>query len=66
MKSSVLCHSQGTELYSWNENVGNDDERYENGDRAGISIVMDMKWRRSKPPPVSVKARTVVGPADRV
>ena len=29
-------------LYGWNENVGNNDEMYENGDRAERNIVMDM------------------------
>ena len=29
-------------------------------------MVMDMEWIKNKLPPVSVKARTVVGPADRV
>ena len=37
-----------------------------NGDRAEMSLVLDMKWRESKPPPVSIEDRTVVGPADRV
>ena len=41
-------------------------KRYENGDRAEMSMIMDMKWRKSKSPLVSIKARTVVGPADRV
>ena len=39
--------------------------RKENGDRAEMSLVKDMKWVESKPPPVSVKDRTVVGSADR-
>ena len=39
--------------------------RKENGDRAEMSLVKDMKWVESKPPPVSVKDRTVVISADR-
>ena len=39
---------------------------YENGDRAERNMVMNMEWMKSKPPPVSIKALTVVGPADRV
>ena len=33
-----------------------------NGDRAEMDWVMDMKWTKSKPPPVSIEDRTVVGP----
>jgi hypothetical protein len=29
-------------------------------------LVLDMKWNESKPPPVSIENRTVVGSADRV
>ena len=32
----------------------------------GDGLVMDMEWMESKPPPVSIKDRTVVGRADRV
>ena len=28
-------------------------------------LVLDMKWRESKPPPVSIEDRTVVGIDDR-
>ena len=31
-----------------------------------MDLVMDMEWVESKPPPVSIKDRTVVGHADRV
>ena len=27
-------------------------------------LVLDMEWRESKPPPMSIEDRTVVGPAD--
>ena len=29
-------------------------------------LVMDMEWMESKPPPVSIEDRNVVGSADRV
>ena len=28
-------------------------------------MIMDMKWIKSMPPPVSIKVRTVVGTTDR-
>ena len=37
-----------------------------NGGRAEMNLVMDMEWMESKPPPVSIEDRTVVGSADRV
>ena len=37
-----------------------------NGDRAEMILVLDMECIESKPPPVSIKDHTVVGPADRV
>ena len=37
-----------------------------NGDRAEMDLIMDMEWMESKPPPVSIEDRTVVGSADRV
>ena len=37
-----------------------------NVDQAEMDWVMDMEWMESKPPPVSIEDRTVVGPADRV
>ena len=37
-----------------------------NGDRAEMILVLDMEWMESKPPPVSIEDRTVVGHADRV
>ena len=40
--------------------------RKKNGDRAERNWIMDMECRESKPPPVSIEDRTVVGPADRV
>ena len=36
------------------------------GDRAEMILVLDMEWMESKPPPVSIEDRTVVGHADRV
>ena len=41
-------------------------EGRKNGDRAEMDLVMDMEWMESKPPPVSIEDRTVVGRADRV
>ena len=41
-------------------------KKEENGDRAEMDLVMDMEWVESKPPPVSIKDRIVVGRADRV
>ena len=32
-----------------------------NGDRAEMDWIMDMEWMESKPPPVSIEDRTVVG-----
>ena len=29
-------------------------------------LVMDMEWMESKPPPVSIEDRTIVGSVDRV
>ena len=37
-----------------------------NGDRAEMVLVMDMEWLESKPPPVSIEDRTVVGRANQV
>ena len=37
-----------------------------NGDRAEMDWVMDMEWMESKPPPVSIEDRTVVGSVDQV
>ena len=37
-----------------------------NGDRAEMDWVMDMEWMKSKPPPVSIEDRTVVGSVDQV
>ena len=31
-----------------------------------MDLVMDMEWMENKPPPVSIKDRTVVGRVDRV
>ena len=39
--------------------------RKENGDRAEMSLVLGTKWMESKPPPVSIEDRTVVGSVDR-
>ena len=36
-----------------------------NGDRAEKDLVMDMDWMESKPPPVSIEDRTVVGSVDQ-
>ena len=36
-----------------------------NGDQAEMDWVMDMKWMESKPLPVSIEDRTVVGIVDR-
>ena len=44
----------------------NESMRKENGDQAEMSLVMDMKWMESKPPPVSIVDRTVVRRADQV
>ena len=33
---------------------------------AEMVLVMDMKWMESKPPPMSIEDRTIVGIADRV
>ena len=41
-------------------------KKRKNGDRAEMDLVMDMEWMESKPPPVSIEDRTVVGRADRV
>ena len=41
-------------------------ERKDNGDRAEMNLDMDMEWMESKPPPVSIEDRTVVGCADQV
>ena len=41
-------------------------KRKENGDRAEMDLVMDKEWMESKPPPMSIEDRTVVGSADRV
>ena len=37
-----------------------------NGDLAEIDWVLDMEWMKSKPPPVSIEDRTVVGCVDQV
>ena len=29
-------------------------------------MIMDMKWMKSKPPPVSIEDRAIVGRADQV
>ena len=42
------------------------EEERKNGDQVEIDLVMDMEWMESKPPPVSIKDRTIVGRADRV
>ena len=34
-------------------------------DRAEMKLVIDMKWMESKPPPVSIEDRTIVGSVDR-
>ena len=31
-----------------------------------MDLVMDMEWMESKPLPVSIEDRTIVGPADQV
>ena len=31
-----------------------------------MDLVMDMEWMESKPPPMSIEDRTVVGSVDRV
>ena len=36
-----------------------------NGDQAERSLVKDMKWIGSEPPPVSIEDRTVVGIVDQ-
>ena len=36
-----------------------------NGDRAEMVLVMDMEWLESKPPPVSIEDRTIVGTTHR-
>ena len=33
---------------------------YENGDQAERNVVMNMKWMKSKPPPMSVMARSLL------
>ena len=30
-----------------------------------MDLVMDMEWMESKPPPVSIEDRTIVGPVGR-
>ena len=37
-----------------------------NRDRAEMDWVMDMEWMKSKPSPVSIEDRTVVGSVDQV
>ena len=37
-----------------------------NRDRAEMDWIMDMEWMESKPPPVSIEDRTIVGIANRV
>ena len=44
----------------------NESVRKENGDQAEMNLVMDMEWMESKPPPMSIEDRTVVGSVDRV
>ena len=39
--------------------------RKENGDRTKMSLVLGTKWMESKPLPVSIEDRTVVGSVDR-
>ena len=43
----------------------NESMRKENGDRAKMSLVLGTKWMESKPPPVSIEDRTIVGIVDR-
>ena len=43
-----------------------EEKERKNGDRAEMDLVMDMVWMESKPPPVSIEDRIVVGRADRV
>ena len=31
-----------------------------------MNLIMDMEWMESKPPPMSIEDRTVVGSVDRV
>ena len=47
----------------WLENESTRKEKWRLGED---KLVLDMKWRESKPPPVSIEDRTVVGSADRV
>ena len=58
MKTSSLARYRSYTVGG--KNVGNDDEMYENGDRAERNVVMNMKWMKSKPPLVSVKARSLL------
>ena len=43
----------------------NEAMRKENGDRAEMNLVMDMKGMENESPPVSIEDRTVVGTTDR-
>ena len=50
-------------MATWLENESMRKEKWRPG---GDDLVLDMEWMESKPPPVSIEDRTVVGPADRV
>ena len=50
-------------MTTWLENESMRKEKWRPG---GDDLVLDIEWRESKPPPVSIEDRTVVGPADRV
>jgi len=50
-------------MAKWFENESVRNEEWRPG---GDELVLDMKWMESKPPPVSIEDRTVVGIADRV
>ena len=45
-----------------NESLRKRKEKWRPG---GDGLVMDMEWMKSKPPPVSIEDRTVVGTTDR-
>ena len=46
-----------------NESLRRRKEKMETGRR--WKLVMDMEWMESKPPPVSIEDRTIVGSVDR-
>ena len=65
---SDSCHSRDIGLVTYEKLLENESlrKRMEKWRPGGDGLVMDMKVMESKPPPVSIKDRTVVGRADRV